>query len=118
MTENGHRINEVRACGGALNSELWIQTHADVSNQTIAIPRVTEAGTLGSAILAAVGAGVHPDVPTAVAEMTALDRHVEPRPEYHEAYRQTVAEYLAAYDALSPLTHRLARRQQSEPTAR
>ncbi len=111
LADNDHRIDEVRACGGALNSELWIQTHADVSNRTIAIPKVTEAGVLGSAILAAVGAGLYPDVHAAAERMVVVDRYVEPNADAHDAYRFALENYRDAYAAFSDLNHRLARHE-------
>lgn len=40
--------------GGAVKSPFWLQTHADVSNVPIIVPKVTEGPCLGSAILGAV----------------------------------------------------------------
>lgn len=52
---------------------LWAQTHADVSNVPMKVTREREACLLGSAILAAVGAGLFADIPAAVDAMV----HVE-----------------------------------------
>lgn len=106
----GHRVAEITACGGALNSDLWMQIHADVSNRPIGIPRVGEAGSLGAAVLAAVGAGLHADVPSAARSMTAVERYVEPRPEVHEQYLPLLDDYRQAYGRLADLNHRLAER--------
>jgi len=100
---NGHRIETVTACGGALNSELWMQAHADVSNRRIAVPRVGESGTLGAAILAAVAAGVYADVVSAAGAMTAIQRHIEPRAEMHAAYLPHLDRYRRSYAALRDL---------------
>lgn len=45
------------------------QTHADVSNVPMKVTREREACLLGSAILAAVGGGLFPDIPSATQAM-------------------------------------------------
>lgn len=49
--------------------------------------RVIEAPALGSAILAAVAAGLHPDIPTAVDKMVSIGRTVAPDAATHAAYQ-------------------------------
>ncbi len=46
-----------------------VQTHADVSNVPMKITREREACLLGSAVLAAVGGGLFPDIPSAAQAM-------------------------------------------------
>ena len=60
--------------GGATRSPLWLQIHADVSNLPLTITKVPDAPSLGCAILAATGAGLFPDVSTAVEKMVQVDR--------------------------------------------
>lgn len=103
----GHPVTDVVACGGAVNSELWMQIHADVSNRAIAIPKVTEAVTLGAAVLATVPAGIYPDVTTAAKKMVSIARHVEPRGEVHEAYQFYFDTYRESYGAMHELMHRV-----------
>jgi ribulose kinase len=105
FTAAGHPVKDVVACGGALNSDLWMQIHADVSNLPIAIPRVGEAVTLGAAMLASVVGGVHPDVAAAAREMVSIERYVEPRPGMNEAYQFFFDKYIASYEAMRPLMH-------------
>ena len=66
-TMRGHdfepRLNVVS--GGPTKSELWMQMHADVANIPISLTRVGEGPVLGSAMLAAVGAGIYPDIQAA-----------------------------------------------------
>ena len=71
-----------------------MQMHADVSNVPISFTRVSEGPVLGSAILAAVGAGVYPDIPTAAAHMVHTERTIEPDPARHEEYRFYVDRYI------------------------
>ena len=53
------------ASGGGARSKLWLQIHADVTNIPIYLTTVEEAGTLGTAIYAAVGAGFYNTIPDA-----------------------------------------------------
>lgn len=102
---NGHEINDVVACGGAVNSDLWMQVHADVSNLPISITAVPEAVSLGSAILASAAGGVYPDVASAARAMVSVVRRVEPDPAAHEAYRFYFDKYIASYEAMRDLMH-------------
>lgn len=101
----GHPITDVVACGGAVNSELWMKIHADVSNVPIAVTAVPEAVTLGSAILASVAGGMHPDVADAARHMVSVVRQVEPDTEAHAAYQFYFDKYVASYDAMRDLMH-------------
>ena len=76
-TMRGHdfepRLNVVS--GGPAKSDLWMQMHADVSNVPISFTKVSEGPVLGSAMLAAVGAGIYPDIQTAAEHMVHTGRH-------------------------------------------
>lgn len=105
FARSGHPISDVVACGGAVRSELWMSIHADVSNVPIAVTAVPEAVTLGSAILASVAGGLHPNVATAARAMVRVVRTVEPDPTAHEAYRFYFDKYIASYEAMRELMH-------------
>ena len=71
MNEAGYRIDTLFVTGGGTKNPLWLQEHADATGLTLVLPEEPEAVLLGSAILAAVGAGIYPDV---------LDRHAGHEP--------------------------------------
>ncbi len=100
MRNNGFQPETLVVAGGATRSELWLQIHADVSNLPFTLTEVADAPSLGCAILAAVGAGLYPDVPSAVAEMVHVTRVVEPNASTHEAYRPFYEAYRALYQPL------------------
>jgi ribulokinase len=102
---NGHALTDVVACGGAVNSDLWMQIHADVSNLPISVTEVPEAVSLGAAVLASVAGGVHPTVADAARRMVRVSRRIEPDPAAHEAYRFYVDRYVASYAAMQQLMH-------------
>jgi len=69
--ELGIGLEEIVISGGGARSALFLQIFADVFGIT-ASRNVVEAGAgLGSAICAAVGAGIYPDIEMAAARMTA-----------------------------------------------
>jgi FGGY-family pentulose kinase len=111
MRENDFESTEGVICGGATNSELWMQIHADVSNLPISFTSVTEAPALGSAILGAVGAGAYPDTQTAAAEMVHVERSIEPDRERHEEYRFYVDQYVETYPRMKDLVHAVSRHE-------
>ena len=108
MRGAGAVVEEVVACGGALNSPLWVQTHADVSGVPIRTTAVPDAVVLGAAVLAATGAGLYPSTVEAAAAMVSDGPTVEPRAWATEAYRPWVELYLESYEAMRPLLHRAA----------
>ena len=107
FAEHGLPVTEVVACGGAVNSRLWMQIHADVSNRAISIPVVTESVVLGAAVLATVPAGIHPDVATAAEAMVRVARHIEPSADAHDDYCFYLDAYRESYHTMRELMHRV-----------
>lgn len=88
MNAAGYRIESLYVTGGGAKNPLWLQEHADATGLTLILPREPEAVLLGAAILAAVAAGVYPDIPTAMRGMCARGQVVLPNPAaaaYHNA---------------------------------
>lgn len=116
MRSSGRPVDEVVACGGALNSPFWLQTHADVSGVPIRTTKVNDAAMLGAAILAAIGAGLYRDMSEATAAMVDADRVIEPRQALTEQYRPLMDLYATSYDAMRPLLHHAADLADREPS--
>lgn len=53
----GFETDVIRSIGGGAKSDLWLQIKADVTGVPVERPKVSEAATLGAAMLAAVGVG-------------------------------------------------------------
>ena len=100
---NDFTVERVIASGGAARSPLFMQIYADVSGVSITTTREAEASLLGSAVVAAVGAGAYADLATASAAMVTVDRQYHPDPERHSAYRYYVQKYRDTYRQLRPL---------------
>jgi FGGY-family pentulose kinase len=78
MNAAGYRIDTLVACGGDAKNALFLREHADVTGCRIVLPREPEAVLLGAALLGAVAAGHHPDIPAAMAAMTDVDHTILP----------------------------------------
>ncbi|TVQ35940.1 MAG: carbohydrate kinase [Geminicoccaceae bacterium] len=89
--------------GGATRSPFWLQVHADTLGVPLELPEQPEAPALGSAILAACGAGRFERIEEGAAAMVRVARTIEPDPGRHAAYAPIYARYRAAYGALKPL---------------
>jgi FGGY-family pentulose kinase len=95
--------------GGPTKSNLWMQMHADVSNVPISFTRETEGPVLGSAMLAAVGAGIYPSIQAAAERMVHTERTIEPDKDRHEAYRFYVDRYIDTYPRMMDVMHKTTR---------
>ncbi len=108
MRTTGFEPRDVVIAGGATRSDLWLRLHADISGLPLSLTKVADAPALGSAILAAVGAGLYDDIPSASDAMVQVVRTIEPDPEAHAAYRPIYQTYKETYPALAELLHRQA----------
>ncbi len=96
-------IDQLRVAGGGSQSNAAMQLTADVFGLPASRPHVYEASGLGAAMVAAVGAGVHPDFDTAVREMTHLGDTFTPHAATHALYDQLYHEvYIKMYPRLQP----------------
>lgn len=100
LAEAGAQVHELRVCGGQARSMVWNQLKANITGFPVAVPRVTEAALLGAAILAAVGAGLLPDVIAGAESMVRIRELLEPHPEQHRRYSELYAVYRRLYPDL------------------
>jgi FGGY-family pentulose kinase len=107
LRRHDFELRSIVAAGGATRSELWMQLHADISNVPVSIPREPESPVLGAAILAAVGAGIHPDLATAAAEMVHVERTIEPDHGRHQEYTFFMDRYTQLYPATRDVVHQV-----------
>jgi FGGY-family pentulose kinase len=109
MRSSNFEPQQIMVSGGPTKSDLWMQMHSDVSNMPIAMTKVPEGPVLGSAMLAAVGAGIYPDIQSAAAGMVHTDRVVEPDHARHEEYAFYLDKYIRSYPAMKDLVHETVR---------
>jgi L-ribulokinase len=99
--EYGVKIGQVINCGGiAEKSALTMQIYADVTGRPMKVSRSAQTCALGSAIAAAVVAGVHRNFAGAQKAMTGLKPKIyRPNPKAHAVYRGLYPVYKNLHDA-------------------
>jgi xylulokinase len=103
MLAAGVQVGEMRVCGGPARSDFWNRVKSDVTGFDVAVPTVLETAVLGSAILGAVGIGVHGDLPAAIRAMTSIESRIQPRRELTPVYDRLYEAYRALYPATAPI---------------
>lgn len=98
MNKHGYKIRKIHACGGGTKNPLWLQEHADITECEIVIPKESEAVVLGSAILAAIGAGKYSSVPDAMAQMSSPGERFLPKKRYAQFHRRKYKVFQQMYD--------------------
>ena len=96
----GMHITELIAAGGLPEKNALLRhIYADVTGRPLKLAGSAQSPALGSAMHAAVAAGVYPDIQAAADVMGRLkDEVVTPDPERQAAYDKLYAEYKTLYD--------------------
>ncbi len=100
---SGVSTKDLYISGGGATSSQWNQIKADVLGKRVKPTLVRDAGTLGAAILAALAAGVFPDLKSAVEGMVRERPTVTPNEESHTRYDQLYQTYRELYKRLRGL---------------
>lgn len=98
--KQGVEVKSLVAAGGLPDKNALLrQIYADVTGRSFALAGSTQSPALGSAIHAAVAAGVYPDINAAAEVMGRLkDEVVAPIPKNQEIYDELFTEYKMLYD--------------------
>ena len=112
FAKNGVEITEIVAAGGLIKNKFLMQMYADVCKLPISVGLTTQPGALGSAVFAAVAAGVYPDVKAASMAMGDRQQNAyTPDPEASALYDKLYYEYSLLHDVFgrggSSLLYRL-----------
>ena len=100
-------FTRVRLTGGGSRSELWSQMFADALNLAVEVPDADEAGALGAAVCAGVGADVYRSLDEATEQTVRLLRTHEPDSENHQRLTEAYETYTAIAEALTPVWPRM-----------
>ncbi|WLS11640.1 FGGY-family carbohydrate kinase (plasmid) [Shinella sumterensis] len=100
MATAGYRGTEITVGGGAGASDLWLQIHADTAGLPVCVPASRDAPSVGSAVLAAYGAGHFATIDDGIAAMVRPGKRIEPRTREMALYADIYQQYLALYPAL------------------
>ncbi len=100
FVERGIAVNELVAAGGLPEkNKLLMQIYADVTGRPMKLAASALAGALGSAMHAAVAAGIYPDIKAAAVKMARLkDEVVQPIASHTAVYDRLYADYKTLYD--------------------
>jgi len=106
----GRPVDEIRAVGGGTKNALWNQIKADVLRKRLAVLEFQETSALGAALLAAIGAGIHPSFAAAAEVARACNRAriVAPEPSSATRYEALHEHFAKFYPATKSLAHALA----------
>ncbi|MGH3278360.1 MAG: ribulokinase [Trebonia sp.] len=98
----GLPVTEFIVAGGLKRNRLLMQIYADVLRRPVSVAASDQAPAVGSAIHAAVAAGLYPDVAAASAVMGRVEQAAYlPEPARADAYDELFAEYRTLHDYFS-----------------
>jgi xylulokinase len=103
-------VSQVRVTGGGAKSGLWRQILADVLGAELVTVSSMEGAAYGAALLAATGAGVFPDVPSACSETIQITGANQPGTasayyqELYPLYRELYPALRPSFNAVAGLT--------------
>ncbi len=101
-------VSQVRITGGGAKSPIWRQILADIFGVELVTVNAEEGAAYGAALLAAVGAGVWPDVPSASSQVTKITGSTKPNSAQSAVYDHYYAAYRALYPALQETFYSLS----------
>ena len=96
----GVRVDEVRAVGGGLRSQVWLSILADTLGKALFTGGAQDPGNLGNVLLCGKAIGLFPSVEEAAARAAAADGSRRILPERSPVLERQYATYLALYRAL------------------
>jgi xylulokinase len=101
-------LRAIHAIGGGTQNRLLMSIKATVMNQEITVSGIEEATSLGAAILGGIGAGIYPDIPSALEELHHDQNTVEPVADevafYEAAFKKV---YANLYPTLRDIHHEI-----------
>jgi len=98
---HGLSVERIFLGGGGARSPLWLQIHADVLKKPVHLAKDSESCALGSAMAAALAAGVYADFSEAARAMVAIETLVEPNPATAVLYDELFKRYVDLYSRLN-----------------
>jgi xylulokinase len=103
MKEAGMDVKELRAIGGGAKSDKWLQLKADVFDREVLALDVSEAASLGMAMLGGVAVGEYKDVREAVSLLVKEKKRFFPNRPKAAKYEEKFEKYRKLYPLLKQL---------------
>jgi sugar (pentulose or hexulose) kinase len=96
-------IQRIVLMGGGARSALWTQIRADSSGLPVRRTREVDTAPIGAAMLAAVAAGIHPDLASCAAALPQDAELIVPEPAVRAGYDRAYASYRKLFESLRPM---------------
>jgi xylulokinase len=93
-------VDRINIGGGGARSDAWCQIRADALGKVIRRVKVLDAGTLGAAVIAGLGAGAMPSLGAAIDRLVAFERTFEPDARARDYYDTKFGKYQELYAEL------------------
>src|SRR5690606_24510576 len=94
LQDIGAPVQAARCLGGGARSDLWLQIKADVCRRDLMVMDAEEATGLGTAMIAAVGAGLYADLAEASGRMVRMRKHIPFNVDRADAYEPVYRRYV------------------------
>ncbi len=103
LRELGVQFDSLVLLGGGARSRTWARIRADVSGLPVEIPAATDTSPIGAAMLAAVAAGLQPDLAHAAACVARETLRIEPDEAAGAALDAGYRRYRRLFESLKPM---------------
>lgn len=103
LKKSGIRVNELFAFGGGAKSDKWLQIKADILGVPIHLVATSEAGCLGSALLAAQAVGEIDSMEGVVEKISKPLKSFEPDKKNMNKYNERYEIYSDLYQTVKPI---------------
>lgn len=103
LSSAGITVDELRTVGGLAQSEKILALKADILQRPVLSLDVTEAGTLGAALLAGVACGEFSSLAEAADACVRIKKEFLPHPRHSAAYEDLFLRYAKLYPALKEI---------------
>lgn len=100
LSDAGIQVDELMAVGGLARSDAFLQLKADMMGKKVTTLNISEAGTMGVAMLAGTAAGLYGNLEAAVERLVKKKREFLPDPVLHALYQEKYATYQRIYPAI------------------
>ncbi|HUV07807.1 MAG TPA: FGGY-family carbohydrate kinase [Spirochaetia bacterium] len=107
MSREGVEPERLLAVGGGCRNALWMQLVSDILGRELAVPEQQIGASYGDAFMAAVGAGLFPDL-SAIRGWVRSYRVFRPEAQTHERYGRYYRIFLGLYESTKELMHQLS----------
>jgi len=98
----GIKVNEVRAVGGGLKSQVWLDILGKVLRRSIATVSVSDTANLGNILLCGHALGIYPSYENAVGKMVSVDQQLDNKAG-SEIYEKQYPKFLELYERVNSL---------------